>query len=65
MPANHPLSHVPRRALNSTAIVGGIVGLVLQSRFGWDVLTTFLITLTLCALSVGIVAAAYHIRRQE
>jgi hypothetical protein len=40
-----------------------VAGIVLQARFGWDVLTTFLITLGLCALAVGIVALAFRLRK--
>jgi LPXTG-motif cell wall-anchored protein len=41
-----------------------VAGIVLQARFGWDVLTTFLITLGLCALAVGIVALLFGRRKR-
>lgn len=63
MKQNRPLSFLPRRVLNGAVIVGGIAGIALQAQFGWDALTTFLITLGLCALSVGIVAVAYRVLR--
>ena len=59
MRPQRPFRHVPRRALNVAVIAGGVAGIVLQSRFGWDVLTTFLITLGLCAVCVGIVAVIF------
>ncbi len=58
-----PLQYVPRRVLNAAVIAGGIVGIVLQAWFAWNVLTTFLITLGLCALAVGIVALLFGRRR--
>jgi hypothetical protein len=36
---------------------------MLQAQFHWSVVTTFLITLGLCALGVGIVALVYLPRR--
>jgi uncharacterized membrane protein YqgA involved in biofilm formation len=58
-------SHVPRRVLNAAVIVGGIAGIVLQARFRWGVVTTFVITLALCGLCVGIVALVYSWRRHR
>lgn len=63
MRPDRPFQHVPRRVLNAAVIAGGVAGIVLQARFGWDVLTTFLITLGLCALAVGIVALGFRWRR--
>lgn len=57
-----PLSDVPRRAINAAVILGGIAGIVLQARFGWDALTTFLITLGLCALSVALITLLVRLR---
>jgi len=59
-----PFSHIPRRILNAAVIAGGIAGIVLQARFRWGIMTTFVITLALCGLCVGIVAAIYAVRRQ-
>ncbi len=59
MRPQRPFQHVPRRVLNVAVIAGGVAGIVLQSRFGWSVLTTFLITLGLCAACVGIAAIIF------
>jgi hypothetical protein len=56
-------SHVPRRVLNAAVIAGGIAGIVLQAGFRWGIVTTFVITLALCGLCVGIVAVIYEVRR--
>lgn len=60
MKPNRPLDHVPRRALNAAVIVGGIIGIVLQARFAWTIATTFLVTLAICVVCVGVVALAYR-----
>ncbi len=65
MNSKRPLSFVPRRVLNGAVIAGGIAGIALQAQFGWGALVTFLVTLGLCALSVGIVAGAYAVRRSR
>lgn len=62
MNGNRPFSHVPRRVLNAAVIAGGILGIILQGATGWDVLTTFVITLALCGLLVGAAALIYRTR---
>ncbi|HVO69842.1 MAG TPA: hypothetical protein VMT24_07345 [Aggregatilineaceae bacterium] len=56
-------SHVPRRILNAAVIAGGIAGIVLQAQFRWGIVTTFVITLALCGLCVGIVTLVYRLQR--
>ena len=64
MKPDRPFGHVPRRVLNAAVIAGGIAGIVLQAQFRWGVGTTFLITLALCGLCVGIVALGYSLHRR-
>jgi uncharacterized membrane protein YqgA involved in biofilm formation len=64
MRSQQPFRHVPRRALNAAVIVGGVLGILLQAEFNWSILATFVITLGLCAVSVGIVAAVYTLIRK-
>ncbi len=63
MNLNRPFRHVPRRVLNAAVIVGGITGIVLQAQFGWGVITTFVITLALCALAAALVALVWRGRQ--
>jgi uncharacterized membrane protein YqgA involved in biofilm formation len=65
MKPDRPFPHVPRRAMNAAVIAGGIAGIVLQARFRWGVVTTFVITLALCGLCVGIVSAIYWARERR
>lgn len=64
MKHERPFGHVPRRVLNAAIIAGGIAGIVLQAQFRWSIVTTFVITLALCGLCVGIVALVYSLRRR-
>lgn len=63
MDRHHLFRHVPRRVLNAAVIIGGITGIVLQAQLGWSVITTFLVTLALCALAVAAVALLWRGRR--
>jgi uncharacterized membrane protein YqgA involved in biofilm formation len=63
MKPDRPFSHIPRRVLNAAVIAGGIAGIVLQARFQWGIVTTFVITLALCGLCVGIVTLVHSRRR--
>jgi hypothetical protein len=63
MKHDRPFGHVPHRVLNAAVIAGGIAGIVLQAQFRWGIGTTFVITLTLCGLCVGIVTLVYGRRR--
>jgi len=62
---NRAFGLIPRRVMNGAVIVGGLLGIVLQAQFRWSILTTFLVTLGLCMLCVGIVALIYYPRRQR
>jgi hypothetical protein len=63
MKRERPFGRVPRRVLNAAVITGGIAGIVLQAQFRWGIVTTFVITLALCGLCVGIVTLVYGRRR--
>lgn len=65
MNPNRPFSHVPRRVINGAVIVGGLTGIFLQTQFNWNMLTTFLITLGLCALCVVIVSVIFGVFRHR
>ena len=49
-------NHPHRRAYNIAVVVGGLLGLTLQSITGWDILTTFVLTLALCGVCIGVTA---------
>ncbi|NLX08931.1 MAG: hypothetical protein GXY36_04700 [Chloroflexi bacterium] len=63
MNRNRPFQNVPRPVLNAAVIVGGLLSLMLQSRFEWDILTTFVITFGLCGLCAAAVSLFYARRR--
>jgi hypothetical protein len=59
MKPNRLLDLVPRRVLNGAVIFGGMIGIVLQAWFAWDIPTTFVVTAAICGGCVGVVWFVY------
>jgi protein-S-isoprenylcysteine O-methyltransferase Ste14 len=61
---NHLFRHVPRRALNTAVVLGGLIGIILQANYHWTIVTTFLITLAICLVCAGLAALIFLPRRK-
>lgn len=54
-----PFANIPRQFITIAAVIGGMIGIVLSDRLGWDDLQGFLYTLIICMGCVFITVIIY------